>query len=421
MDSYTYFSDPVHGFIGVNDQLMRLISTREVQRLRRIRQFGSGHLVFPLGEHSRFTHALGAMALMEDALRILQRKGTPISDQERDAAMAAMLLHDIGHSPVSHTLEYLLIDDTSHEEISLALIRRLAGQLGAPVDLAVEMFSGQYERRFFHELIDGQLDMDRLDYLRRDSILSGVIEGRIGVDRVLQTMRVHPADGDSDSHIVIEAKGLHAVENVLTARHHMYNQVYLHKAVLSADYVLTTAISRARELIKRGQHEAVEGISPNLAYFFQRRYTSQDLEFDEVLDTFIKLDDTDIIFSLKQWRESSDPILADFSRRFIDRNLFCCEILKVQPSSEQLANWKRQVNDQYLRKENITEPAAADYYLKWEERELRIYEPDKVPISILHRDQSLKDLAKAGDWRSIGDLKIHKHYLCYPKSVKLSS
>ena len=420
VDRYTYFSDPVHGFIAVNNKLMPLVESPEMQRLRRISQFGTGNLVFPVGEHSRFTHALGAMALMGDTLQILKGKGTPVSEEERLAAMAAMLLHDLGHTPFSHALEYVLLRKTRHEEISLALMNRLADRFGSPFDLAARMFAGNYQRTFFQDLLAGQLDMDRLDFLRRDSHLSGVMEGRIGVQRILQTMQVHPLSGGPDAYIVVEAKGIHAVENVLTARRHMYWQVYLHKAVLAADAVLVGAIRRARHLMQQDKPEAVSGASPALQFFLERDLGSNQLSEDAVLDAFVALDDADVIFSLKQWCNSSDQVLSDLSRRFVNRDLFRCVFIDETPEPVQAAHWENLVL-QYLHQQGISDMEAIQYYFRLGHSGHSAYEDDEGPIRILYPDGTVKGLAESADTKSIAELRnlVVKPFVCYPKEVRL--
>jgi len=426
-EKYTYFSDPLHGFIALTESLLRLVSRREVQRLRHIRQFGSGHLVFPVGEHSRFTHALGSLALMGDALDILKRKGTEISAIEQDAAMAAMLLHDIGHSPFSHALEYWLIRDTRHESISLALMERVANNPDTPEDLAcqlnlaMEMFSGVYGRAFFHELIAGHLDIDRLDYLQRDSNMSGVIEGSVGVDRILQTMCVGPDESGSGEHIAIEAKGLPAVVNFLTARYHMYWQVYLHKAVLAADAVLTKTMLRARHLIKQGRTHALDGISPGLAFFLTDHHTRHHLKCDQVLDMFISVDDTDVIYSLKRWCESSDRVLRDLSRRFINRRLFRCEFFSSEPSTKAIGTREDRIA-QYLEAQGLGGRESVQYYAHLAAPDSSAYEEGDNPVlirqhgnipvplrEVLNQPGSISGLPKTAK----------KYYFCYPKGTEL--
>ncbi|MCY3630266.1 MAG: HD domain-containing protein, partial [Bacteroidetes bacterium] len=298
----TVLADPVHGFIKIPQKIIQsLLESPEVQRLRRIKQLGMGSLVFPAAEHSRFPHALGAMGLLSGALDNLKAKGARIKKDERLAAMAAILLHDIGHSPFSHTLESKLIHDTKHEEISIALVKRLKSQMGGLLDMEIEMLEGNYEKPFFNALISSQLDMDRLDYLCRDSHFTGVAEGRIGVGRILRTLCVHPADGGSKSHLAIESKGVYAVENVLIARRLMYWQVYVHKTVIAADHALVGAIDRARDLIRNGDDDAVHGISPTLYWFLKENPDKSRVIEDQVLTRFLDLDDSEVIYSLKQW------------------------------------------------------------------------------------------------------------------------
>ena len=414
-------SDPVHGFIRVPRKIIQpLLESREVQRLRRIKQLGLGLIVFPAAEHSRFPHAVGAMALMSDALDSLAAKGSPITEDERLAAMAAILLHDIGHGPYSHTLEYDLVCDTPHEKISLALMRRLESRIGPPLDMAIQMLAGTYERSFFCELISSQLDMDRLDYLCRDSHFTGVVEGRIGIERILRTLRVYPNDGGKGSCLAIESKGIYAVENVLIARRLMYWQVYLHKTVVAADFVLRGTIRRARHLINVGNDEAVSGISSALHWFLERKIDASRLSDDEVLDRFLSLDDAEVVCSLKQWCRSSDPILADLSQRIINRDLFRCTFLTEEPTRELRALWKDRVS-QTLEKIGITTPDAHSYYLKVDKSRHAAYEPDEGGVRILDSRGQLRELDNQADLAAIQAL-LHfteKPYLCHLKEANL--
>ncbi len=417
----TVLADPVHGFIKIPQKIIQsLLESPEVQRLRRIKQLGMGSIVFPAAEHSRFPHALGAMGLLSGALDSFEAKGTPIKEEERLAAMAAILLHDIGHSPFSHTLESRLVHGTRHEEISMALVKRLKAQMGDLLDMVIAMLAGNYEKPFFHALISSQLDMDRLDYLCRDSHFTGVAEGRIGVGRILRTLCVHPTDGGPQSHLAIESKGVYAVENVLIARRLMYWQVYVHKTVIAADHALIGAIDRARDLICNGEDDAVHGISPPLYWFLKENPDKNRLSEDSVLSRFLDLDDSDIIYTLKQWCTSNDRILADLSRRIIIRDLFRCTFLDEEPSDQLLENWKDRVMHN-LRKIGITNPNAHTYYLKTGKSSHAAYKPDKNVVHVLSPQGNLIELGQYTDGAAISTLTkfVQKPYICHPKTVNL--
>ena len=425
--TYKHFADPIHGFIAVPRYvLLRLILTPEVQRLRRIRQLGVGFLVFPCAEHTRFSHALGAMALMGDALKSLADKGTSISQEEHQGALAATLLHDIGHGPFSHSLESTLIEGVKHDRISCALIDALNKRDDLPLDLALSIFNGTYERGFFHDLVSSQLDVDRLDYLRRDSHFTGVAEGRIGVERIIKTMRVHPIEGGADSCIAIESKGIYAVESVLIARRLMYWQVYLHKTVLAGDHVLLSAIGRARSNLRSGKKDAVEGISPALRYFLESPYNESSLEDPEVLQAFTALDDADVLYSLKRWMHSKDKILADLSRRFIQRDLFRCVFLSEDPGDDMLQEWKRQVAEFLLRNGLSMASSAendADYYLSTGHTSHSAYARNEGTVWILDAKGVRRELAELADTPSIAALRsfVKKPFVCYPKEVDIAA
>ncbi len=425
---FKIFSDPVHGFISVpKNLLLELIETPEVQRLRRIRQLGLGHLVFPGAEHTRFNHALGAMALMQEALANLSEKGTPISEEEHLAACAAALLHDIGHGPFSHTLEHQLIEGFQHEAMSRQLLLRLNERFGGALELTIKMFDDVYERPFFHQLISSQLDMDRLDYLRRDSFYTGVVEGKVGVQRIIKTLRVYPTEGGPDSRIVIESKGIYAVENFLIARRLMYWQVYLHKTVLAADALLRAIIRRARTLLQRGDEDAAARCSPALRFFLEHPLRAPEaLERDAVIAAFCQLDDIDVLFSLKQWSQARDPVLADLSRRFIHRRFFRTTFLVAPPSKAQLAAWHKQVA-QWLVHEGIVPTALADeaalYYLTADASEHTAYETDADPIPVIDRDDQIRELSRTTEATAIDALAryVVKPYLCLPKEVSVEA
>jgi HD superfamily phosphohydrolase len=426
------FNDPVHGFVSVpKGLLLRLIETPAFQRLRRIRQLGLGFLVFPGAVHTRFEHALGAMALMHEALDTLREKGTFMATGEVEAALAAALLHDVGHGPFSHTLEAQLIlpapDGTPHhhERMSRALVARLDAALAGRLDLTLRIFDGTYERPFFHTLVASQLDMDRLDYLRRDAFYTGVAEGVVGVERILKTMRVVPAAGGADARVAIEAKGAYAVENFILARRLMFWQVYLHKTVVAADHLLRAAFARARDRWAEGfdaRDPALAATAPALAFFLARRVTTADLDDETVLDHFVGLDDTDVLYSLKRWAASDDPILADLARRFRDRDLFRTHYLPAPPSADDLDALRARVA-RHLAAAGLSTPAEAladaAYYVASDVSRLDAYRLTGDAICILERDGRLRELSEAEDVAAVGALAgvVEKPYVCVPKEV----
>lgn len=420
---FKIFSDPVHGFISVpKGHVLDLIQTPEVQRLRRIRQLGIGYLVFPGAEHSRFGHALGAMALMHDVLTSLSEKGTKISPEEHTAALAAALLHDIGHGPFSHTLEHELIDDFEHEYMSRVLIGRLNDQMDGALSLALRMFDNDYERPFFYQLISSQLDMDRLDYLRRDSYYTGVAEGRIGVDRIIKTLRVHPDNGTSDDQIVVEEKGLHAVENFLIARRLMYWQVYLHKTILAGDHLLRGIIRRARTHFAEGNMEPVDGAAPAFQFFLENRITGAELKSEEVVQNFCTLDDSDILYTLKHWQHSSDVLLSDLCRRMLNRDFFRVTFLDVRVADEEQTIWREKVNKFLLESglsRNDTVETDTTYYLAFGESGHAAYERSENSIGVVLRDGKVVELSEATQMSAISGIASpeQRPFMCYPKEV----
>lgn len=411
-------SDPVHGFVSVPQGLLfRLIETPEVQRLRRVRQLGVGYLVFPGAEHSRFGHALGAMTLMRESLRQIQEKGTDVTPDEYEAAMATALLHDVGHGPFSHTLEHELIQDFEHEDMSRAVMVHLNERFDGALDTALAMFDNTYERSFFHELVSSQLDMDRLDYLRRDAYYTGVIEGSVGVDRIIKTLRVHPLDGGPGSRVVIDAKGMYSVENFVIARRLMYWQVYLHKTVIAGDHLLRAAFARVRRL--GGQ---VTTGSPDLRFFLDSRYTRDDVARREVRETFLRLDDSDVIYSLKRWAQSEDPILADLSRRFVDRDFPRLRFLDEAPDSETLGRWKSRTAEWMVERGLTTASESSSnvsYYLAVARSSHAAYKRKGHPIGVLGRDGRLRELSEVVDTSAIEALSVPvtKPYVCGPKDI----
>jgi uncharacterized protein len=420
---FKVFSDPVHGFISVHRKLiLDLIQMPEVQRLRRIRQLGIGYLVFSGAEHTRFGHALGAMALMQDTLATLSEKGTEISHEESLAAQAAALLHDIGHGPFSHTLEHELISGFEHEDMSRVLLLHLNERLGGALDLALRIFDGTYERPFFHQMVASQLDMDRLDYLRRDSFYTGVVEGEVGVQRIIKTMRVDPIEGGPGSRIVIESKGIYAIENFLIARRLMYWQVYLHKTVLAGDQLLRAVFRRVRTQLGQRNREVEQVCSPALLFFLKNDIHKGDLQREDVRAAFCELDDTDVLYSMKRWRQGSDRVLADLCRRFLDRDFFRVSFLPERPGPEQVGNWREQIA-LWLEQSDLSGPATsaedATYYLATDDSRHVGYERMEDSICILERSGRVRELSEISDTPSVTALAefVVKPYVAYPKEV----
>lgn len=424
---FKLFSDPVHGFISVPKNLiMDLIQTPEVQRLRRIRQLGVGHLVFPGAEHTRFNHALGAMALMQDALTSLSEKGTSISPEEQTAALAAALLHDVGHGAFSHTLEHQLISDFEHEDMSRVLLVRLNERLDGALDRTLQIFDDSYERPFFHQLVSSQLDMDRLDYLRRDSFYTGVAEGEVGVQRLIKTMRVHPLDGGPHSEVMIEAKGIYAVENFLISRRLMYWQVYLHKTVLAGDELLRSILRRAQEHVQEsGSSPAwLARASRALLFFLRQDVHADQIDTPEVRNHYLQLDDTDVLFSVKQWMHGDDPVLADLCRRFINRVFFRVTFLPQEPNAPQLEQWRQQVADWLVEQGLVAKSEAWDaarHYLTVGASRHTAYDSNREMIGVLDREQNARELSEMADTAAISELTnfVVKPYVCYPKPVAI--
>ncbi len=375
------------------------------QRLRRIQQLGLGSLIYPGAIHTRFQHALGAMHLMGKALAVLRSKGHAITAIEEEAALAAILLHDIGHGPFSHALEKTLVRNLHHEKLGLAMFDALVEELGEPLGEARAIFTGQHPKAFLHELVSSQLDVDRLDYLTRDTYFTGVHEGVIGTNRILDMLNL-----DAEGHLVVEAKGIYSIEKFLVARRIMYWQVYLHKAVLSAEQMLIRALLRARELVAgSGQ---LFGTPALLSMLSAQQVPSQpDRAF---LERFASLDDTDIWSALKVWSAHPDPVLSRLASGIVQRRLFRVEMSTEPFAPGHVASLREAVCRQYG-----TDHAASDYLLIEDRIGTSAYSPDSRGIRILNKDGSLQDLSEAGQAlqiRFVGDPEV-KHYLCYPKEL----
>lgn len=411
---YKIFTDPIHGFIGVpKGQTLQLLDHPFVQRLRRIRQVGMAYMVFPGAEHSRFSHALGAVGLMIKVLNSLRDKNTTITNAEYDAMLAAILLHDIGHGPFSHTLEHSLIRDFNHENMTLAMMRHLNEKFDGRLSLAIEIFTNQHNKAFLHQLISSQLDIDRLDYIKRDSFYTGAMEGSIGIDRILKTLRVHQGN------IVIERKGIYAIENYIMARRFMYMQVYLHKTVISADLVLRALIRRARELIKAGQQLPFS--SRALRYFIEQYPSAKKGISKELMNNYVMLDDNDIIMCIKQWAGYDDAILSDLCKRFINRRFFRAEAMDEGPGPELVTQLKQKTARVLEQKDLPHDEQAVSYYLHFTQTKNEAYKYKNESIYILDGNGLAVEFSKAADARHIEALSmpVVKHYAVHMKEIGL--
>ena len=413
---YKIFSDPVHGFITVpKGTILRLIDHPYVQRLRRIRQLGLGYLVFPAAEHSRFSHAVGAMELAQRVLKNLREKDTTISDGEVYGLMIATLLHDVGHAPLSHTLEHTLIDDFDHELMSLKVMNELNRQFDGELDTAIDIFTDKHPKKFLHQLISSQLDLDRLDYLKRDSFFTGVSEGSIGINRILKTMRVYKGN------VVIEKKGIYAIENYILSRRLMYMQVYLHKTVLSADTLLKNIFKRARYLLEQG--EQVLSPSQALHYFLKERRSARKSIPVELMNQYLQLDDHDIMLSIKQWTAYNDPILSDLCNRFLNRKLFKTTFVSKQNLKKE-KNTLVEKTQKWLKKNSLPyDDESVSYYINADQSYSEAYKFKNENIWILEDNNRAVEFSKAADAKHILALTqpVIKPYIVHLKELEYRS
>ncbi|NLI37552.1 MAG: HD domain-containing protein [Bacteroidales bacterium] len=396
-------NDPVFGFINVSEGLLLdIINHPYMQRLARIKQMGLSSVVYPGAQHTRFQHSLGAFYLMSEALLHLSAKGIEITKDEAEAVEAAILMHDLGHGPFSHVLEEVIVTGISHEEISLMLMNRMNIEMGGKLDLAIKIFKDEYSKRFLHQLVSGQLDVDRLDYLRRDSFYTGVVEGNIGSARIIKMLDV------KDDHLVIESKGIYSIENFLTARRLMYWQVYLHKTSVSCEQMLIKTLLRAKDLAQKGVELFC---SPALKYFLYNDISkSSFLSKEQCLEHFVNLDDSDVWCALKVWSSHSDKILSRLSSDIINRRIFKVEITDKQVSEEKIASLQKRIATAM----NITLDEA-DYFFTIHSIEKNMYDEKDDSIDIIYKDGTIKNIAEASDMLNISLLskKIRKNYLCY--------
>ena len=412
-------NDPVFGFLSIpNELIYDVLQHPYVQRLNRIRQLGLSYLVYPGAMHSRFGHSIGAMHLMHEAILSLRLKGVEITEDEETSAMIAILLHDIGHGPFSHVLEHTIVDGVTHEDISLLMMERINEDLSEgrrdnvqgtkPLDMAIAIFKNEYPKHFLHQLISSQLDVDRMDYLCRDSFFTGVQEGRVASERLLKMLDVR------DDKLVVQVKGIYSVEKFLVARRLMYWQVYLHKTSVAAEQHLIKILSRAKELARNLQRDNVQGTkdlfcSPALRYFLY-----QPVTFDmfgpnsEALEQYALLDDNDVLSAIKTWIAGDDKVLSLLSRSFINRQLFRGQRLEAPLTEEQ----KNELNRQYAEALDITEKEA-EYCWSEHVSTSNTYSEKADSIDILYSDGTVRDIASASEILDLAALtrKPIKRYL----------
>ncbi len=397
-------NDPIYGFITVPSHLVfQLIEHEYFQRLRRISQMGFSYVVYPGAHHTRLHHALGSMFLMQKAVQVLKSKKVDISPKEEEALYIAILLHDIGHGPFSHAMERSIVSNIGHEEISLLFMKALNQEVDGELSLAIEIFKDAYPRKFFHQLISGQLDMDRLDYLKRDSFYTGVSEGTVNSQRLIAMLNV------KNDALVVEEKGIYSVENFIVARRLMYWQVYLHKTGVVAEQLLVRVLKRAKFLTSKGLDLSA---SNALKFFLKNDIHKTDFS-GEVLDIFSKLDDSDIISAMKSWVEHSDFVLNNLCNMLLNRNLLK---IKVKSKPFPLEGIEKKMTS-LIQKHAISEEEAS-YFVFTGKMENQAYSMEKDTINLLRKNGKIVDVAKASDHLNIEALSksVVKYYLCYPKN-----
>ncbi|HEX7413305.1 MAG TPA: HD domain-containing protein [Bacteroidia bacterium] len=400
-------NDPIYGFVTLPDDFIyELINHPYFQRLRRIKQLGLTNLVYPGALHTRFHHAIGAMYLMTEAVKVLQSKQIEITEEEAQAANIAILLHDIGHGPFSHALEHAIVQGVNHEDISILLMQQLNKQYKGKLSLAIKIFNNQYKKKFLHQLVSSQLDMDRLDYLRRDSFFTGVSEGVISSDRIIKMLNV------KNDELVIEEKGIYSIEKFIIARRLMYWQVYLHKTVVSAENVLVNILIRAKQLAGKGVDLFA---TPALSVFLKNNFSKKDfISKPDLLDSFASLDDYDIFTSVKVWAKHSDKILSMLCSNLVNRKLFRIELKRERAELSS----KKELLEKCMKHYKLTEKEAA-FFVVSGEIENSAYETNNLKINILMNNGRIIDIAEAGDQLNIEVLSktVKKYFICYPKDL----
>ena len=408
-NKYKILNDPIYGFTTIpNELIFDLIEHPYYQRLRRITQLGLTYLVYPGAYHTRFHHALGAMHLMQRAIKTLQSKGHEITEDEETAVLIAILLHDIGHGPFSHALEYSIVNGINHEHISMMIMNRLNEVFDGKLSLTIQIFQNKYPKLFLHQLISSQLDVDRLDYLKRDSFYSGVSEGVINSDRIISMLNV------SKGELVVDAKAIYSVEKFIIARRLMYWQVYLHKAVLSAEFSLVEILKRAKYLVQKGEDLFA---TTALKEFLSNDHSLDDFNTNKsLLDLFCQLDDFDIMTSIKEWTNHNDKVLSTLSQKIIKRKL-----LKIELQDKAFEeSYTKEIQQKAAAFYDIS-PSESKHLVFSNKIDNKAYNPKKDKINLLYKDGRIVDIAEAADQLNISVLAktVTKHFLCYPKECVL--
>lgn len=399
-------NDPIYGFVTLRHSFtIDILDHPYVQRLRRISQLGLSHLVYPGAVHNRFHHAVGSLFLMQEAIDVLRTKGVDITKEEDEAVCFAILLHDVGHGPFSHALEHSLVKNVHHEDISTMIMDRLNQDFDGKLTLAIKIFKNEYAKKFLHQLVSSQLDMDRLDYLARDSFYSGVTEGKVGSERIIKMLSV------SNDQLVVEEKGIYSVEKFIVARRLMYWQVYLHRTVLSAEYMLTLVLRRAKFLAQSGSEIFA---TPALLRFLKNDFDKASFaSTPNIVDSFCELDDSDVFSAMKAWRHHSDRVLSSLSARLLDRKLFRIE-LRPHPFTTEEVHEKISL---IAKKWGLTLDEAS-YFVSNQSIENKAYTQNGILIQ--YKDGSLRDFAEFNDHLSLELLTkpVKKSFLCYPKDLE---
>ncbi len=406
MNKRKIINDPLYGFINIpNELIYDIINHPYFQRLRRIKQLGMTDFVYPGALHTRFHHALGSMHLMNEALANLKKKGIEISDEEFNAALIAVLLHDIGHAPFSHALENELVLGIQHEQISSIIMEKLNIEFNGELGLAIEIFNGKYSRKFLHQLVSSQLDIDRLDYLNRDSYFTGVVEGKIGSERIIKLLNVH------NDELVVDEKGIYSIENFLSARRLMYWQVYIHKTTVGIEKMLIQIIRRVRAIA------GAYGCSEELSYFINNTVPPNQFAKDKnIVEAFCRLDDYDVIGGIKAWVKSEDAVLSELCRMFMERKLFNVQLSERKIPKQNLDILKSKVKSTF----NI-DTDLVDNFVILGQKSNSAYIGGGQKINLMTKHGEIIDIANASDLPNIKAMRkiVKKYYLCWPKNISL--